>query len=276
MKKISFLSFRFGAALISFCLSAGQVRAAALATDNASDAAYDSGWANGSNGGSGFAAWVLTGAANAGFFTGDSAGNAGGGTGNINTNPGNRAWGEFANTGDTASAVRQFTLGGSNSSVDLAIGQQFKLSLDNGYINTGGTVGFGLQDSTGTNRFEFFFVSGASNYTVSGAVDQATVHGFTGDGLSTTFTLTGVDTFSFDVTYNTGTPLTENFTGTLKGTLGTGIDRFRTFNANAGTTGDRDAFFNSAQVVPEPSSIALIGSTVMGSLVLLRRRKHRA
>ena len=243
---------------------------ALVASDNEADAAYSANWLSGSNGGTGFNAWALIATGTAGFFTGDSSLNAGGTSGNINTS--GKSWGAFANTGGLASAVRTFQAGGPNAASTLAIGQQFVTSFDNGFINSGGTVGFGLQDSAGGNRFEFFFAGGAAGYTVSDSAPVTTAHGFTGDGLRATFTLTGTDKYSFGLSYNTGAPASESFSGTLKGTAGNGIDRFRFFNSNAGTTSNNDAFINSVAIVPEPGSMILFSVAAIG-LLTARRRK---
>ena len=257
------------AALLAFGVT--RSLGAAGGTDNAADAVYNDSWTTGDNGGTGLNPWVLTNTGTAGFFIGNSAGNGSGSSGNINTS--GESWGTFANSGGLASAVRSFTTGGSNGQSFLGNGETFSLRLDNGFIQAGGTVGFGLQDSAGVNRFEFFFAGGGSGYTVSGSVNQTTTHGFSADGLTALFTLTGVNTYSFDVTYNTGSPTTENFTGTLKGTAGAGIDRVRLFNANAGAGGSNDAFFNSITVVPEPTSLGLLGASLVGLAIIRRRRR---
>ncbi len=262
---------KFGPVCGALLLSGAAAFGAASASDNASDPAYNSGWTTGTNGGFGFNAWTLTNGANSGFFIGDSTVNAGGASGNINST-GNKSWGEFANSGGVASAVRTFTAGGTNGAATLDLGQQFIMKLDNGFVDAGGTVGFGLQDSSGVNRLEFFFVGNSSSYTVSDAAPQATTHGFTGDGLTAVFTLTTADTYALAISYNTGTPPVETFTGTLKGTVGAGIDRVRVFNANAGSGSSKDAFANSMQIVPEPGAFALLSLASLGTLVLRRRR----
>lgn len=266
---------RLPTTIVTFCgallIGSALTHAAAPAADDASDSAYSGGWSNGSNGGAGFSPWALTHGSNSGFFVGDSSLNASGSSGNINTT-GAKSWGEFANTNDVAAAVRPFTLGGSNGSASLDIGQQFIMKLDTGFVQNGGTVGFGLLDSTGLARLEFFFVGGQTKYTVSDSGTQTTAHGFTGDGLTATFTLTTPDTYSLKLDFNTGTPTTENFTGTLRGTAGAGIDRVRIFNANAGAGSSANAYANSMQIVPEPSALMLAGLASMGMLALRRQR----
>jgi len=242
------------------CLAVSMARGSLVATDNAGN--YTS-WNNGANEGSGFGPWSLSGSANSGFFLGNSANNAGG-SGNINTS--GQAWGLFANSGATASAIRPFTGGA------LAEGQQFLIQMDNGFIQNGGTVGFGLQNSSGVNRFEFYFVGGSSGYTINiGGSTTATGIGFTGNGLSLVFSQDAANGYSFDVTPAGGS--TTHFSGTL---AASDISQLRLFNANAGSGGANDAFFNSIQVVPEPVNVALgiFGGMALAGFAALRWLRH--
>lgn len=239
---------------------------AQVPNDNASNSAYTDGWQTGDNGGSGFGAWTLSGGTSAGLLIGNSKNNGdgdGNNDGDINST-GDKAWGLYANSGQTASAVRSF-----NSA--LSVGQSFSLQMDNGWIENGGTVGFGLQNASGDNRFEFFFVGGASKYqrNDAGGVQNTTLD-FTDGGLTIVFQLTGVNSYTATVTarYDSGTTQTDTFSGTL---LNSGsIERLRLFNANAGPNSQRDAFFNNI-AVPEPSFLTLLALSGM----LLRRRTRR-
>lgn len=238
-------------------LSVGMCSAAPLAADDASDTAYDDGWGTGDNGGSGFGAWSLSNTGgNSGHFVGASGNNAGG-SGNIDT--GGRAWGAYANSGETADGTRPF-------SGPLSVGQTFSIAMDNGWIG-GGTVGFGLQNSSSQNRLEYYFVGGSPNYTIqdnSGSVDSGL--GFTGDGMTVAVTLTGAN--SYLLTIDGGTAIT----GTLANSGG--IDRVRVFNFDAGSGGNNDAFFNSISIVPEPSSLVLVllGLFCLSAAAAERRR----
>ena len=244
------------------------VHAASTASDNASNPPYGGshGWNAGDNGGTGFGAWstVTQG------FIGSSTSNGTSPSGGIDT--GGVSFGLFSNTGaqGTAEASRPFT-------GNMTVGQTFNLAFDNGFVGNGGTVGFGLMSGT-TPRFEYFFVGGNNNYTVSGSTGQTTTHGFTADGMQTAFTLTGTDTFKFTISFNSGTPTTETFTGTLKGTAGTAITGFRLFDSdpNQAPAGS-DAFYNSptlVNAVPEPSMLSLLaGPTLLAGYFFLRRRR---
>jgi autotransporter-associated beta strand protein len=182
--------------------------------------------------------WQLSGAGgNGGFFIGDSANNGSGSSGNINTS--GKAWGMYANGGNTVSAVRSFTGAG------LAVGQTFQIDMDNGFIDNGSTVGFGLQNSSGQNVWEFFFVGGGSSYTVNaGSVTPTPSIPFTADGLRIALTLTAAGTYSVTITTPVGGS-SSTFTGSLLSPGGgQTITQLRLFNANAGNGSANDAYFN--------------------------------
>ena len=170
-------------------------------------------------------------------------------------------------------SLRPFTSGGPNNSAALAAGQSVKFDFDNGWINEGGgVVGVSLVDSTNNNtRFEYFFTGGQGSYTVSDSLGQTTTHGFTGAGMRGTFTLTAADTYSFAVTFLDNST-TETFSGSLKGTTGGAIDGIRLFNYSAGWDAERNQYFNSLAVVPEPATMGLLSAAVMGLLAARRRR----
>ena len=201
--------------------------------DQADVPAYNSGWANGTNGGAGFSAWSLSPSSNtgnAGFFIGSS---------DINT--GGESWGMYANSGQTASAVRPF-------SADVAVGGTVSFSMDNGSVQTGGTVGWGVQNSSGNNLLEFYFIGGGSEYkTNDNTGEHGTGIGFTSAGLTMQFTLQTATSYQLVVTPNGGSSST--FSGNLKNPAGgQSVHQLRLFNANAGGGSSNDAFFNSLGV----------------------------
>ena len=250
---------------------------AATAWDVASDPAYNTAWTSGSNGGYGFASWTLThGAANSGFFPGSSQGN-GNADGNIDTS--GKSFGMFANTGESADAVRPFTAGGSNGTAILDLNQEFSLSLDTGFIDAGGTVGFGLQNSGGTNRIQLYFISGDPHYTIN--VNNSILDtgiSFTSAGLDIAFRQGAADTWSMSVTPNGGsttvfTNVSLGISGTAVGLLvASDISQVHVFNSNAGPGATHDAFVNKLKVVPEPSAMGLMAVSLAGWLAARRRR----
>jgi hypothetical protein len=243
---------------------------AALASDNAGNAAYSNGWQTGDNGGTGFAPWTLTLAGTASHLVGNSSLNGAAPSGDINT--GGVAWGLSAEpaVATRAEAVRLFTAGGSNGLASLAVGESFLMSFDNGLVSAfPGSAGFSLQDAAGENRFTFVINGNESTYRVAGLSGASSTHGFTDDGMSTTFTMTSATTYAFTVNYNDGTPVSESFTGTLA--PGGGIDRVRLLAFATGTGNSNTQFFNSMSIVPEPSSAALF---ITGALLQLLKRRR--
>jgi len=255
-----------------------------MAFDTASDAAYNSGFSNGSNGGSGFGAWQINNtSANSsqdGEFIGDSSQNGSGTSGNINTT-GNKSWGMYANSGNTASAVRPFVSGGVNGSTTLGVGETVSISMDTGFEDTGAVTGISLQNSSGTTRFEFYFTGGQSFYdlNVAGAEKSTNLTGsngipFTSDGLSLTFTQLGGTSWSLAVTPSGGA--THTYSSTDFGTLAASdISQIRLFNFNGGSNSAKNTYFNNIQVVPEPSSGGLLVAA-LGGLGILACGRRRA
>lgn len=250
-------------------------QAAGYAWDNAAEDEYADGWQSGDAGGSGWGgSWALTTTTppdgdKAGFFVGTSQNN-GSGNGNVDTD--GVSWGMYANNAYSASATRYFD-------GNLSIGQTVILSLDNGSIDTGGSVGFtldGSDDPRASDQFSFYFTGGGNNYWTSTGryywiVPTDTGVGFTSAGLDIGFTLTAAQAYSVDITPRGGT------TTTLNGTFGSSanFDHITLYNYTAGSGSGNDAFFNEIQVgqpIPEPTTTALLGVGLAGLLGLRRRR----
>lgn len=196
-------------------VSAVRAGGAAVAADSASAGAYDDGWANGDNGGSGWGAWALTNwnGANAGFFIAT--------TNNANQNIGPEAWGLWANTGSTAEAARPLPHA-------LAAGEVLSLQFDNNWIQDGYSTGIGLQNANKDNLFEFLFIGGGTNYTVNdNATGRDTMIPWSGAGWNAAFELTGGGQYRFTCGTNV-------VTGTLKSVADMSITRFKAWNYSAG------------------------------------------
>jgi autotransporter-associated beta strand protein len=213
-----------------------------IAHDDASDAAYNGlTWFNGQASGTGFSNWSLglSGSTSAGVAS--SSDNDSGEPSNANINSGGRALRLVASGGATADGLRTFTNGA------LQVGQVFTIWIDNGNIAPGAAVGFGLQnDAAANNRFELFFSGGASNYTISdglGSSDSGI--GFTRGGLRVAVQLESINSYRMNIVRNGAPTATFFSTRTLSGTAGTGIDKFRVFNFNAGSNQFDDAFFSN-------------------------------
>lgn len=252
--------------------------AALIGYDDASDPAYAGGWTNGSNGGFGFGPWQISATgANSGWFIGDSNGNGSGAGPGINT-PVNRAWGMWANDSSGGSnppgpgavvASRRFANGPMN------VGDTFSIDIDNGWIDNGRSVGFGLASPTGMWQFEFMFAGGGQFYLTNDSAGLvATTLGFTDGGLRTTFTKTGLFSYDFTATrLSDNVSITRSFT--IRGITNNDslIDSMYLWNLTAGFNSPRDFYANrmNLEAVPEPFTLALGAA---GLAVAVRRRRR--
>ncbi|MFH0953835.1 MAG: PEP-CTERM sorting domain-containing protein [Verrucomicrobiota bacterium] len=257
--------------VLVFLVSCAMAFAANTASDNASDAVYNDAWTTGDNGGTGFGSWTLGGAFNS-FWIGDSTLNGNPPTPNEGINVSGESFGlwSYTNGSGLAEGVRSFTGGA------LAVGQVFKISMDNGWIDSGipGTVGVALQNSSGENLWEWYFVGGGPSYQINqngGAVNSG--YAYTERGIALSFGLVGSTNFVLDVTGPQWG--TSSFTGSLlSAASGESVDRFRVFSANAspGGSANWDFFVNSMEVIPEPGTLGLVGAALAGLLIFRRRR----
>jgi hypothetical protein len=272
---------KFVLGILSLAITVAVADAAAPASDQASNTPYEPGntWVNSQNGGTGFGAWVLSSGTNSGFFMDTSSNNgATPPSGNIDT--AGESWGMFAGNGDTASAVRPFTLGGPNASKQLAVGQSISLAMDNGDIQTGGMVGFSLIDGVGNPRFEFYYLGGDSvdSYKININGTQFNLNlPFTDNGFSNiTFTLGASNTWALSITEN-GVPGTTTYSSASFSNLAaSNMALINFFDVNAGSSTSDFAYFNDVSInaVPEPSVMTLLGgSAVLGAWLFIRRRR---
>lgn len=191
--------------------------------------------------------------------------------GSSGTSMGN-AWGLYANTGQTASLLYNFST--------LQVGGYVQIDLSLGWMDNGAVVGLSLRNSSGVNRFETFY-RGNDTTDAFKIIDSAAERN-----------VTGVNTSFGSSSWKSGTPDFQ----TIRFTLGSGnsyqvsfdganatnssltvaasdISQVRIFNYNAGTTGDKNQYFDNLTIsVPEPSSASLIMMGAAGLLALRRRR----
>ena len=246
--------------------------AASSASDNAGN--YAGNWTG--NLGSGWGgAWAFTDNGNgsqSGHFIGDSTTNGTSPSGGINS-PADGAWGLYANSGATSDATRPF-------SGSLSVGDTFSIQIDQGFQDGGSTVGLGLQNSSGQNLFEIYYIGGDSvnSWKINSAAGQQNLSpsvGFSTDGFNLSFTLQPSNMFTGTFSDMHGN--SANFNGTLTTeTGGEGISQVRLFNANAGSGNSNNLFFNNMAIVavPEPSTVALLaGPALLGAWFFIRRRR---
>ncbi|MEY2487466.1 MAG: hypothetical protein QOH39_3114 [Verrucomicrobiota bacterium] len=247
---------------------------AAYGANNASDNAgnYGGVWANPAQGTGWGGDWVFQDSATSGHFIGDSTTNGSAPSGGINS-LGDGAWGLFANSGTTSGAIRPF-------SGDLSIGDTFSMQIDQGFQDGGSTVGIGLQNSSGQNLFELYYIGGDSvnSWKINSAAGQQNLSpnvGFSTDGFNVTFTLQASNMFTgtFSDMHGNSTA----FSGTLTSqTGGEGLSQVRLFNSNAGNGDTNNVFFNNMAIsaVPEPSTLSLLaGPAILGAWFFVRRRR---
>ncbi|MBI9020527.1 MAG: PEP-CTERM sorting domain-containing protein [Verrucomicrobia bacterium] len=227
--------------------------AAVIATDNASDIAYNSGWTNGTSGGTGFGAWTLAaGGGNSGHLIGDSTDLAAPGA---DINVSGESFGMYGYSGEYADAWRYF-------SSDLSVGQTFSIELAVNWRN--GAKGLNLLTSGGTEIINFNV--GGDDYTMGGTS--------IGNGYSDNteflfeFTQTSAGAGTWSITRSGG--ITDLDTGVYTGVAG----GFKLYCG--GTDGDgatNRLYANNIQVVPEPATALLFGIGGMGAWMIRRNKK---
>lgn len=201
-------------------------------------------WSSGMNGGSGFGAWILGATTtNAGHFIASSLYNM------------NMSWtltygfGLWANSGAVATAKRDFNY-------PMQPGDRFSIFFENNLITTNATssVGFALADANDNNRLSFNFVGGQANYRIDAAeTNRDTGIGWTGDGLTVGFELTGSNSYKVTVGSNI-------LTGELA--RGGSISRLVVSNANAGAGDNYNLYLGgmSLHSVQDLSGVAEVSS----------------
>jgi hypothetical protein len=257
------------ASLLATTLTAS---AASTASDNAADPAYSAGWTTGTNGGIGFEPWTVGLDTGTGAVVASSSINgASPPSGNIDV--GGVSWGLYstAASGNFITATRPLT-------GNLAVGQQILCDLDTGTLGSSGYVNLALLSGNVLDtRFSWFAdATEGSDYRLEelqGNINVGVDSGiaYTSNGLHLDFTLTGTDTFTLAVTPIGGT--TRNYSGTLDGHTGAGINQIQFLVDSAGSPPNADSFINNFAVVPEPTGIAIAGCA---GLILARRRGRSA
>jgi hypothetical protein len=249
MKKILLSSFAAAA------FAVGSVQAQLIATDVASNYTTET-WINGSNLGSGFGAWDLFTSGTAGYFIGDSVAQ---GFGNVNS--GSSAFGMFGNpTGDNYANAQRALLN------PLGVGDSFSIDLAIAFRN--GNKGISLFAGGFDDPSEIWnFNVGGDVYSAGGtdldwAYAQDSVFSLTATQLSLT---------SVGISLVRGSD-----TNTSTVTSASGLSGFRAYVGSTEAGDDlNNLFINNMEVVPEPSTYALLtlGALALGGYAARRRAR---
>ena len=221
--------------------------------DNSLSPAYTGGWADGSNGGTGFGPWKLvsesTAIGFAGFFMPGSAGSGVDNAGQPTAQDGS-AWASYANKGDgidRATAYRGF------STPLNGPGDEFTVTLENGFVN--GLAGVALRTGNANTtaadfatdaRLQVYFRGAEQNYVIAdgeGEFDTGVPHSFF--GIKTNVRLTGANTYDIDIIRydepNDATPTVTTLAGRTLAGSGS-IESLALHQQDSET--QSDAFFN--------------------------------
>ena len=189
--------------------------------DSATNPEY-TGWGPGSssNGGTGFGSWNFSNTGSAGFFRADSN------SSNMSV-AASYGFGLWANSGGEGRASR-------NLPQPMKSGDVLTLRFDNNWIDNGARVGMALANSSGSNRLNFYFLGGATNYYVDDSIaNRDTTWPYTGGGFLITVSLTGSNTYSLNIGGS-------SLTGTLGGSGA--ISKLAVYNLNSGHATERNLY----------------------------------
>jgi 1,4-alpha-glucan branching enzyme len=188
---------------------------------NPNDGAADSDYTDfrtGANGGHGFAPWEIDiPSANAGVFADAADG-----------------WGFWANSGAMVEARRPFIY-------PLQPGDTVTFGFRNGYIDDGGSLGFGFRNAHGQTALEWYFNGGSDGYTLNAAARTTNALPFTDALQRIAFTLGPDWTFTLAVGTNT-------WTGNLKNASVERIACVRFWNYTAGGGSDHNFYITDLAV----------------------------
>lgn len=172
-------------------------------------------------------------------------------------------WGLYANSGQTASQTYSFAsaLSAVTGTTVLRAGETVQIDLALGF-NNAGTVGIGLQNSSGVNRFETYYIGGnaSDTFKLNDAGGQENI-----TGPNTSFTNSSWNNGNYQTilfTQLAGNQYSLSFDGTPVTNSGltlaaSDISQIRFFNFDAGSGSGNNQYANNLVVVPEPESLLM-------------------
>ena len=186
-------------------------------------------------------------------------------TGAAGTTAMGTSWGLYANSGQTASQTYSFAsaLNTALGVSTLPVGGTVKIDLSIGFLSAGATVGIGLQNSSGVNRFETYYIGSNASDTFK-LNDAGGQENITGPNTSYGASSWKADPAQFQTilfTQLAGNQYSLSFDGVAVTNSGlalaaSDISQIRFFNFNAGSGDGNNQYANNLVVVPEPGMTA--------------------
>lgn len=192
-------------------------------------------------------------------------------------------WGLYANNGQTASQTYSFA-GALQSAIGsnvLPVGGTVQIDIALGF-NNGGTVGIGLQNSSGVNRFETYYIGNNATdaFKLNDAGGQENITGPNTSFSASDWNGTPSNFQSILFTQLSGNQYSLSFGGTPVTNSGltitaSDISQIRFFNFNAGSGGGNNQYANNLVVVPEPESLLVVAAGGLAAAARLLTRTGR-
>ena len=208
-------------------------------------------WTNNSNGGYGFGLWTLTAHADGGTGAGAYIGGSG-------ENTAGPSFGIYGGTLGTSTAFRAF-------SSALTTAQTFSIDLGNTTLTAGGAT-LGLTFFSGaTPEFTLQFTGGQNFWQLNdGGSFFNTSQGYVGN-TPLLFTFKWNVTNSYSYTFGSSTGLNYYASNPISDL--TGVNLYDNAQGNGQNFG-----FDNIAIIPEPSTLALIGLSLVGGWMLRPRK----